>query len=97
MSVEILHAPLCYICDSFTGRPVASVMHKEERARFCSDKCLKVFKDAVLGSVIFGGRVILIKEKSPTSQPKNPSPEKSLTPIPKPKANPPETMESLTL
>jgi hypothetical protein len=99
MTVEILHAPRCYICDTFTGKPRASVMHKGERARFCSDKCLKVFKDAVLGSVIFGGRIILIKEKSPTSQPKNHSPEamKSLTPRPEPKAAPTETMEQLSI
>jgi hypothetical protein len=82
MTVEILHAPRCYICDTFTGKPRASVMHKGERARFCSDKCLKVFKDAMLASVIFGGGVILIKEKTPSTDRK---------------VEPPKDMEPLTL
>jgi hypothetical protein len=77
-----LHAPKCYNCESFTHSPRFSAIYKTERVRFCSDKCLKVYKDAMLASVIFGGGVILIKEKTP-------SPDR--------KVEPPKDMEPLTL
>lgn len=81
-SYSFPHPPKCSICDSFTSSPRFSAILKTQRLRFCSDKCLKVYKDAMLASVIFGGGVILIKEKTP-------SPDR--------KVEPPKDMEPLTL
>lgn len=76
------HSPKCSYCESFTHSPRFSAIHKTERLRFCSDKCLKVYKDAMLASVIFGGGVLFISEKKL-------SPER--------KVEPPKEMESLTI